>query len=532
MASASPSLGTPNLEELTCSICLELFTRPKVLPCIHTFCQDCLSHHAAGAETFQCPICRLVVGCPQGVAADLPDNNKLGRKCEILKQRSLITEGRNILESYVVSLWEEEKKLNEQKQQTDNGIKQAYDQMVQKLAVRKGQLLSESEQKHRENLKRIQNERDRVLTDTNGLSATCDRAEQELEQERVSENTFLAVVVERYRKLVASPVPTQPAVFQPTDTPVPALGHMTVQSISSAANKVGGTLDGKGTETCQFKDPSGVTVSDQGEIFVADYRNQRLKVFTLQGTLVNSFLLFGSGGQNMYPHDVAMDREGNLWVVGNTETGELAVRYTKQGRVLRKLDLQRSCWYRGVAVDTRRNHILITQTKEGLFNKHGEVQVFTPEGRLVRTVGRQQGMKHPWYITVDRNRRMLVSDWGNDCVFVYNKDGQFLFQFGTWQSGEGKLYYPYGICTDKTGNIIVANSKSSPLKLFDKTGRFLRHVATDIRAPLAVAMGPQGQLVVADWATGTVAIFHSYQQQQQCGTVISHDGRAPSTYHH
>ena len=29
-------------EELTCSVCLELFKTPKTLPCLHTFCEECL----------------------------------------------------------------------------------------------------------------------------------------------------------------------------------------------------------------------------------------------------------------------------------------------------------------------------------------------------------------------------------------------------------------------------------------------------------------------------------------------------------
>ena len=50
---------------LTCSICMEPFTRPKILlPCLHTFCQHCLaSYLSSGAASkkrggFPCPTCR------------------------------------------------------------------------------------------------------------------------------------------------------------------------------------------------------------------------------------------------------------------------------------------------------------------------------------------------------------------------------------------------------------------------------------------------------------------------------------------
>ena len=29
-------------EEITCSICSELFKEPKTLPCLHTFCKECI----------------------------------------------------------------------------------------------------------------------------------------------------------------------------------------------------------------------------------------------------------------------------------------------------------------------------------------------------------------------------------------------------------------------------------------------------------------------------------------------------------
>ncbi|XP_019613549.1 PREDICTED: E3 ubiquitin-protein ligase TRIM71-like [Branchiostoma belcheri] len=269
----------------------------------------------------------------------------------------------------------------------------------------------------------------------------------------------------------------------------------------------------------QFDVPCGVTVSEgfSGEIFVADKMNQRIQVFTLQGSFVRQFPTVVSGELEMKPYDVALDGEGNLWVVGQTgklwvvgdtesesSESEFAVQYNKQGSVLRKIHLQKTGYDRGVAVDTRRNHILITQTIIA-YNPHGEVQVFRPNGTLVTTVyvGQQQGMNqfsfiqnHPHYITVDGEGNILVSDLDISCVSVYNKEknGQFLFQFGGRGSGEGQLMQPRGICTDGAGNIIVADKGNSRVEMFDKTGKFLKHIATDMKGPQAVAMATQGQL--------------------------------------
>ncbi|XP_021377858.1 tripartite motif-containing protein 2-like [Mizuhopecten yessoensis] len=59
---------SPELDEhlQECPICLERFRQPKSLPCLHTFCQECLetfivkelSGKMASATSFPCPVCR------------------------------------------------------------------------------------------------------------------------------------------------------------------------------------------------------------------------------------------------------------------------------------------------------------------------------------------------------------------------------------------------------------------------------------------------------------------------------------------
>jgi hypothetical protein len=50
-------------EHLTCSVCLEPFKDPKVLPCLHSYCHACIVKLAENAKssTINCPECRLAV---------------------------------------------------------------------------------------------------------------------------------------------------------------------------------------------------------------------------------------------------------------------------------------------------------------------------------------------------------------------------------------------------------------------------------------------------------------------------------------
>ena len=76
--SISSSTALKKLEEqLTCAICLDLYTNPKTLPCLHSFCQQCLEGlllDPQGDNYFiSCPTCRHCTQLPQPTgAADFP----------------------------------------------------------------------------------------------------------------------------------------------------------------------------------------------------------------------------------------------------------------------------------------------------------------------------------------------------------------------------------------------------------------------------------------------------------------------------
>src|ERR1041384_1694376 len=61
-----------------CPICLETVKKPKsLIPCLHTFCLDCLVTHAKDldpGDSLPCPVCRQVSNIPQGGVEKFPAN--------------------------------------------------------------------------------------------------------------------------------------------------------------------------------------------------------------------------------------------------------------------------------------------------------------------------------------------------------------------------------------------------------------------------------------------------------------------------
>ena len=63
-------------EEITCSICGNLFTDPKTIPCLHTFCKRCIERSIESNKKMAvivcCPLCRAPL--QQDEIASTPTN--------------------------------------------------------------------------------------------------------------------------------------------------------------------------------------------------------------------------------------------------------------------------------------------------------------------------------------------------------------------------------------------------------------------------------------------------------------------------
>ena len=75
--SSSSSPGLLKLEEqLTCPVCFDLYTNPKTLPCLHSFCEACIERFPQDkeGETYylSCPTCRHRTELPGGGAGAFP----------------------------------------------------------------------------------------------------------------------------------------------------------------------------------------------------------------------------------------------------------------------------------------------------------------------------------------------------------------------------------------------------------------------------------------------------------------------------
>ena len=108
------------------------------------------------------------------------------------------------------------------------------------------------------------------------------------------------------------------------------------------------------------------------------------------------------------------------------------------------------------------------------------VQVFDSNGTFLRSFGHKGvnagELDNPIGIAIDKDRNIFISDWGNHRVQIFSWEGRHLGSFGGQGSLDSQLHHPWGLSLDSTGNIIVADTGNKLIKIFTPDGRFVMKI--------------------------------------------------------
>ena len=81
----SHSVDMKKTSHTICGVCSKLYNDPRILPCLHSFCQQCLQYEiekSGSKQAFKCPTCDKSTAIPVGGAV-LPQNLHLGFEVEV-----------------------------------------------------------------------------------------------------------------------------------------------------------------------------------------------------------------------------------------------------------------------------------------------------------------------------------------------------------------------------------------------------------------------------------------------------------------
>ena len=108
------------------------------------------------------------------------------------------------------------------------------------------------------------------------------------------------------------------------------------------------------------------------------------------------------------------------------------------------------------------------------------VQIFNSVGNYLRSFGRsatkEREFKFPVGIIYHNNGNIFVADYGNSRIQIFKGKGEYVGSFGGRGSLDSQLSGPYGLSVDSDGNIIVADSGNRLIKIFSPDGNFLTKI--------------------------------------------------------
>jgi sugar lactone lactonase YvrE len=253
------------------------------------------------------------------------------------------------------------------------------------------------------------------------------------------------------------------------------------------------TLYGPGVGDAPFfKGPMGAAFGKNGRIYVADTGNNRIVVFSRNGIYLRQFGGLGIGkpapggllswkpGRLNYPTDVATDEDGDVYVA-DFRNDQIQV-FSPDGRFLRAFPDRNKVVGKGASGQDGTGIAVTSLTvKDGRVyatDKY-QVAVFDTDGRFITQFGKPGSgpgdLDHPNGIAVGLSSMLVVSDSNHNRVVAFTPQGRSLWSVGT-RLGDvitdpgGLLEVPRGLTYTRDGKLVVADALASRLVRLSGTG--------------------------------------------------------------
>jgi trimeric autotransporter adhesin len=327
-----------------------------------------------------------------------------------------------------------------------------------------------------------------------------------------------------------------------------------------ASNGVISTVAGVGTQgfsgdggqatTAQLNLATDVAVDASGNLFIADFANQRVRKVTSAGVIstaagINEQGFSGDGGQassgQLYlPTNVAVDPSGNVFIADSnnyrirkvtpvgiisTAVGTGSPGFSGDGG---QAITARIYGPVGVAVDTAGNLFIADYLDQRIRKVSSTGVISTVAGNGLSGFSGDGGpatsaqFNQPWGIAVDATGNLFVADVMNNRVRKITSSGVISTVVGMGMAGfsgdgseatDAQLKYPAGVALDNAGNLFIADSGNNRIRKVTPDG-VISTIAGDgipdfggdggkaifarLSRPTGVAIDTAGNLFIAD----------------------------------
>jgi len=296
-------------------------------------------------------------------------------------------------------------------------------------------------------------------------------------------------------------------------------------SISTVAGtgESGFAGDGRAAVNAQLNSPQGVAADSAGDIYIADTGNERVRKVDTTGTITT---LAGNGATG-YSGDGGSATSATLWSP------------------------------RGLALDSN-GYVYIADTSNSAIRKVVGTTITTVAGNGLAGFSGDTGkatsaqLRYPRGVAVDSAGNMYIADTGNLRVRMVSKGGTI-----TTVAGDGNccgqlgdrglatsadLAYPEGVAVDAYGNLYIADTDMAWIREVTPSGMTSTIAGiwgyaysgdggpatlASLWLPSAVAIGPDGTLLVADQGNNAVRMLTPANAQPVLTVRSAHAEFAP-----
>jgi len=187
---------------------------------------------------------------------------------------------------------------------------------------------------------------------------------------------------------------------------------------------------------------------------------------------------------------VEPDRDGkSIWVFERCGANDCSksnvapvVKFDPTGKFVTSLGAGLFNFPHGLAVD-REGNVWVTDERAGN-GKGGTAVKFSPDGKVLMTIGKpgmpgdDEGyLRGAADIAIAANGDIYIADGHgtgtNDRIVKYSKDGRLLKTWGKHGKGQGEFDTPHGIALDSSGRVYVGDRVNSRIQIFDADGNFI-----------------------------------------------------------